>query len=352
MATRLYKKYRRRYILKLIICGNGFDLHHGFKTNYTDYRDFLLNKEPRLFKEFEEFFYFKSLEIDRWTDIEKSLTIDIKRFVHIINKEYYPSSGSKRSLNWYDLDIEIEQQTKFIYDFTGKYFLEWLIENDYFISQNKIKDIDSEDLFITFNYTDTLREVYKVASENIYHIHGSINSVKQEHIQARFIPSFNTIEESEIVERLGADEFNNGVVREEIQFGSIYNKPEDMKKELKNSFCHDGYYFDTIEPAISRMVDFCEAGTKNIEKNYDSLEEFIRNKQIKQVSIMGHSILGVDKAYYSDVLVPILKDCIWYFYCYNCDSYREAEEFIREFNISFFEFISWDGKKLSSECVK
>jgi hypothetical protein len=338
-------------MLKLIICGNGFDLHHGFKTKYIDYKNFLLNKEPRLFKEFEDFFYFKILETDRWTDIEKSLTMDIKRFVHIINKEYYPSSGSKRGLNWYDLDIEIEQQTKFIYDFTGKYFLEWLIENDYSISENKINNIDSEDLFITFNYTDTLREVYKVASENIYHIHGSINSVKQEHIQDWFIPSFKTIEEAEITERFEADEFNNGIIREEIQFGSIYNKPENIKKELNNSFRHDDYYFDTIEPAINRMVDFCEAGTKNIEKNYYSLEKFIRKKQIKQVSIMGHSILGVDKSYYSDVLVPILKNCLWSFYCHNCDSYSEAEEFIREFNINSFEFISWDGKKLSQGCA-
>lgn len=27
---------------ELIIFGNGFDLHHGLKTNYLDYRDFLI----------------------------------------------------------------------------------------------------------------------------------------------------------------------------------------------------------------------------------------------------------------------------------------------------------------------
>ncbi|WP_425803332.1 AbiH family protein [Desulfitobacterium sp. Sab5] len=28
--------------MKLYICGNGFDLHHGYNTGYCNYRSFLL----------------------------------------------------------------------------------------------------------------------------------------------------------------------------------------------------------------------------------------------------------------------------------------------------------------------
>ena len=255
--------------MKLVICGNGFDLHHKFKTSYADYRDFLLKQEPQSCKEFREFGFFSLSDSNKWSDLESSLTIDCEKFVR-------NSTNNDSDSTWCDLDIDIQQQTKFIYDFTGKFFLEWLSRIDYSLAQNKLSNIDSKDLFVTFNYTDTLRTVYNIPSENIYHIHGAIDDIKTENIQSWFIPNFNTIEEAEIIEQFQADEFNSAIVREQIQFGSIHNDPQLIEKQLISSFDHDDFYCVSIEPAIKRIVNFCQAGAKNIEKNYVPLDKFIR----------------------------------------------------------------------------
>ena len=43
--------------MKLIICGNGFDLHHGFKTGYHHYKNFLEVHYPQAIRDFEDFPY-------------------------------------------------------------------------------------------------------------------------------------------------------------------------------------------------------------------------------------------------------------------------------------------------------
>jgi len=327
--------------MKLIICGNGFDLHHGFRTSYKSYKEFLVSKYPHSFSSFEEFRYLSLADSDKWSDLESSLTIDYEEFIDASLNDYYPDWKNDSDSRWYDLDIDIELQSKFIYDFTGKYFLEWLINIDYSLAQNMIGFIRPEDEFVTFNYTSTLEEVYNVPKENVFHIHGSIGTIKKEDIQNWHIPHFNTIEEAEIAEQFQADEFNNGIIREQIQFGSIYNDPTIIRQELVKSFEHDDFYSVSIEPAINRLVAFCDAGAKNIVKNYEPTRKFTENKDIDQVVVMGHSILGVDKAYYSDIFVPKFKNCRWSFYYHSDDSLIDAKEFVRQFEIDDFEFIAW-----------
>lgn len=327
--------------MKLIICGNGFDLHHGFRTSYNAYKDFLLSRYPHSFRDFEDFRYLSLSNSDRWSDLESSLTIDYEEFIYNSISDYYPDWNNDSDSRWYDLDIDIEQQTKFIYDFTGKYFFEWLSDIDYSVAKEKLGCIEPEDLFINFNYTSTLEVVYKIPEENVFHIHGSIDSIDKGNIQAWHTPSFNTIEEAEIAEQFQSDEFNNGIVREHIQFGSIHNTPNLIKQELVKSFEHDDFYSVSIEPAINKLVAFCEAGAKDIERNYEPLKKFTEDKQIDQIVVMGHSILGVDKAYYSDIIVPAFQDSYWSFYYHSEDNFLDAKEFVRQFGIENFEFIKW-----------
>ena len=52
--------------MKLIICGNGFDLHHGFKTGYHHYKNFLEVHYPQAIRDFEDLkneSIFNSIEI-------------------------------------------------------------------------------------------------------------------------------------------------------------------------------------------------------------------------------------------------------------------------------------------------
>lgn len=64
--------------MKLYIIGNGFDLNHGMKTSYNDYKQFLEKFYPGIFYEYEHFNYLSLVSSDnsRWADIEYALSID------------------------------------------------------------------------------------------------------------------------------------------------------------------------------------------------------------------------------------------------------------------------------------
>ena len=53
--------------MKLYIVGNGFDLNHGRKTSYWDYRNYLSEKYPDLVYKFDMMEYTKGAEVDVWT---------------------------------------------------------------------------------------------------------------------------------------------------------------------------------------------------------------------------------------------------------------------------------------------
>lgn len=59
--------------MKLYIIGNGFDLNHGRKTSYRNYRDFLEENYPEIIRKFEALEYIRGAEWDkdsRWDDLE------------------------------------------------------------------------------------------------------------------------------------------------------------------------------------------------------------------------------------------------------------------------------------------
>ena len=323
--------------MKLYICGNGFDLHHGYKTAYSDYREFLKKNYPHSFSSFEEFRYLELSLSEKWSDLEQTLTINYEECIDDAISDYYPDLNDDSDSRWYALDIDVEEQTKFIYDFTGRFFLEWLSQID-FSTNNKLA-LDNSDLYITFNYTNTLERIYSINPNNIFHIHGSLDLV--ENMLDWVIPSFSTIEDAEVAVQPRVNEINNNTIRKQLQFGSIVNDAETIKLELKNRYGRDDFYSVSIEPAIDHIIGFCDAASKNLEINYEPLKAFISGKNIEEVVIMGHSIMSVDYPYYSDVIIPELKNCLWIFYCHSDDDRNKVNKFIQQFSLQDCSLINW-----------
>ena len=61
--------------------------------------------------------------------------------------------------------------------------------------------------------------------------------------------------------------------------------------------------------------------------------------KVEEVVVIGHSFMGVDEPYYRDVLVPMLKDGKWTFFCHG--SRETAHAFVDKYNISEYEMIDW-----------
>ena len=311
--------------MRLIICGNGFDLHHGFKTGYYNYRNFLLENYPNSCSAFEDFPYISLSDSDRWSDLEQSLTISYEECIENAVDEGYPDCNDDSDSRWNGININLEEQTKFIFDFTGHYFFQWLTDTD-FSDPQELMELDANDCYLTFNYSSTLEKVYNIKSENIMHIHGQIDFVD---------------ELSELTLNIGDITTENIEVTEDLQFGSVDNNGETIKAEMERKYGQDDFYGASIEPGIYNIIEFCKVASKNLEMNYDSLNNFINKNVIEEVVVMGHSLIGVDCPYYADIIVPKLKDCRWVFHWHFNSDKKDIEEFIKKFSINNYSLVEW-----------
>lgn len=295
--------------MNLYIIGNGFDLNHNLKTSYNDYKNYLKGKDSSLIKEFETFDYFiHSDEVSLWRDIEKNLTFDYFEYAGNIISEYYPNMNNDSDSRWDDIRNHTKIILDFINNFTVNYFQEWIaIENSKELSCKF--NLDKSSKFLTFNYTRTLENIYKIDSSKILHLHGEINNTKNK-----------------------------------IQFGSIHNNSKKCKNDLYKAYENDDFFGASIESAVKNITEFSLLSSKNIESNYNKLIEFLKECEIDQIIIMGHSIgiTDYDFGYYSDIIVPrIKKTTKWIIYVFDEDYKVEALKFIEYFEIKNYEFISW-----------
>ena len=66
----------------LYIIGNGFDIAHGLKTRWADFKNFLIRYDKRLFEQIEDLF--KTSEL--WTDFETALSCPNEETLNTIKR--------------------------------------------------------------------------------------------------------------------------------------------------------------------------------------------------------------------------------------------------------------------------
>jgi hypothetical protein len=187
----------------LFLIGNGFDLSHGLSTSYQDFRRFLLSHYPNIRmdeliipegimspngeiiyndeKVLSMLFYLLN-EAERneeeWKDIETSMGYLDFSEAFDWNDDILDKDGDidfwKTSYRNEDIAANFIFPTKKL----QKFFAEWV--NSININSAKPKKdfkklLRDGDQFLTFNYTETLEEVYNIPYRNICHIHGKQN---------------------------------------------------------------------------------------------------------------------------------------------------------------------------------
>lgn len=307
----------------LIIIGNGFDLHHGLATRYSDYRDWLLGHDERVVADFESFDYvtecldresssyckFGSIKEDdrRWSSLEESLGIEWDDLCYETLEHTYPNLTDDNP-GWDDFWIELQVRLEYLKKLSRDRFREWVESID--VSKAKpLLELPDTASFITFNYTPTLEHVYGVRPDKILHIHGRVLDKK-----------------------------------ELLQFGSPDNNPFELRKMLEDKYGMDDFYGATIQQGVTVACDRCADTWKNIEGNYGTLNLFLdTHANIKTVIIMGNSFDKVDKPYYRDVLTPRYRKAEWVFCEYdpNEDKHLDINIFCNELAISNYRMTSY-----------
>lgn len=181
---------------KLFIIGNGFDIAHKLPTKYSDFQNYLMENYPEVSGEHlivpESFmmpdggegynddevvgFLLKIITEaegtgEAWSDLENTLGhLDFDEWFDDWNTEGDDKNEWHTVYRNENTAANIGGAVKII----KEYFSDWIETIDIFdteLKTNFYNLIDhNNDMFLTFNYTETLEEVYEAI--NVYHIHG------------------------------------------------------------------------------------------------------------------------------------------------------------------------------------
>ena len=259
---------------RLVIVGNGFDLHHGLKTRYSNYKEYLKKEHSKLLEELDWICNQLNLNLGTfeeafWSDVEGNLSYI---YACAICRFYIFYSS------WHNLKLK-DSFISFSKDFTSGVFVKWLYQvyeegkNDIKISETFSKMMD-DSIFINFNYTKTLEEKYSVDMNNIFYIHGDIESIRRR------------------LSELGGNNetFDNNITSNRIEFGASDINIESIINSLKNSNSDD-------------IISLSSSLTKHLKDKISRIEDFIRNQEVEEVVILGHSLSGDDLYYFDKIFL-------------------------------------------------
>lgn len=289
--------------MRLFIIGNGFDLAHGLPTRYWDFRTYLENLYPEFLASFEQHYYIYPKDSNKykqnllWNNFETNLAnID----EDIIIKE---ALGIDMGLESGDYGIEDTLRNYFSseYQYINKlaiYLKQWVrtirIRDTLPITSQISKD--SEDYFVTFNYTSVLENVYKVAPSNILHIHGSLHEYNDDPI------------------------LGHGNRKRIENIKAKRNQAETWFNEKEMSICAviDDYYNTTF---------------KNVNNYMHKLNSLFRY-EVEEIVVIGHSVAGIDLPYFKRIDQYTGQEAIWRVYYFTEDEKVDMQKALVEQGIS------------------
>jgi len=265
----------------LYIIGNGFDLFHGVRSSYADFKQYTKVKNPQLFQQLNVYFE----GTDLWSDFENSLGYLSRKAV------------------LYDASIMLPD---FDSDLTGLQMAEILMAGDFIagvlnelltdikktlhqwvlslkLSYTKIQtrlNLDYYARFINFNYTTFLESLYGIERDRINYIHGN----KLHPIGSLIVGHGSTNDEA---------------------FETWYkqNRIKTRNKVVYDAYFNRKFHHPSLELVVESIEEYFENSAKATSQIIDANRTyFSRLSGIKYIYVLGHSVSKVDVAYFHEII--------------------------------------------------
>lgn len=282
----------------LYIFGNGFDIAHGIKTPYAAFREFLKENHESFLTTFESMYNIQPLDDtepwytkaaqERW---DKSVINDLwwsfeekigRPDVEGMYDSAYSMVGTMPTEGIIDtMNVYWREQYGFV-DKLQKYVLEWLqtIETSKAMCKKDSLINNRNDLFMSFNYTDTLEKVYGI--NYVFHPHGGVPSC------------------CEIAPIMGHG--NKYII------DSYRRKAKEAQEE----------YVEWYESICNATADFCESMYKDTDKIIRENDDFFSALwNVNQVECLGLSFGDVDVPYLDRIQYEVRPETKWLVYYYS-----------------------------------
>lgn len=252
----------RNRMKNLYIIGNGFDKHHNIKSGYWDFHTWLLEKDKELVEQVDELYNYNQ---DLWGNFEVELgNLDIVDKAREIYSEYPANPLSDHyDREYHDGQIVADDIFGDIYNKIRGYFPEWVKSLGDADPSGMLK-LEDDSFFITFNYTDTLINLYKIPEKDILFIHGRSSTDGDKLVLGHGKPAAQIRDESE-----------KGI-----------NENTEMP------------YVETVG-AIERQVNMMRKQTEKIIADNQAVWDSLKN--VEHIYIYGCSLTNVDLPYFETI---------------------------------------------------
>lgn len=286
-------------INELYLIGNGFDMHHGIKSGYYNFKEWLEEKDPIVSNRLFQVYEFGGGDL--WSSLEENLgNIPIEAIL-----EDYVSSpfmifftradGSRGFFNLDDYSDETVPEVGFsvkrLYFYLEQYFTEWILQLTEPNYNQRVQINKTNSYFINFNYTTTLETTYGINRNSVYYIHGC------------------------------------AALNQHLIFGHNQT-PEAIKSK---------WHFDAaiaeeeqLEEAVSDMSTLYK-DVNAIIKN--SSEIWRKLSDVGTIHVWGLSLSDVDFPYLRHIKSIVMPQCKWEFSWYNENDKRHIENIIRQLSL-------------------
>ena len=306
----------------LYIVGNGFDQHHNIQCSFLNFMEWIKKNDASLFIKITQV-YNNAWEHNWWRDFENSLAQ--------LNINYYANMKGNLFDPEYIKEGSIEVKTEFAsrkvieeFDSIKKSlrhdFQEWLYQAYSNCSKDKEIQFPNEDsIFLTFNYTKTLEEIYKIDAKHVYHIHGVIDD-----------------KDSMIVGHgLRLEELNDILERQKQRMGEVRIKKLNLMTRLQLITPKH------IELAASSSLDSIFSLKKDvegcIEKNKRFFDEIL---DVQLIYVYGFSFSPIDMPYLEKIIRRTKPGTHWVISWYSQDDKRRIMDFAIRYDIQNFTMIN------------
>lgn len=304
----------------LFIIGNGFDLAHGMKTSFNDFRDYMYTTYPKgcdnsLYvpesvtgphgedlQSREDVaglivYLLNGVASDdegntfrqNWNEIENLLgKMDLKECFDCVEPQY--DKEGDRNYFWErdiaesicgNMVLAIPQITDFLSDWIHTVEIPKTPKKRF---QEMIKP--NEDLFLTFNYTQTLEKIYSCAKENVCHIHGVVadDFFQDEELILGHCGEEDYADDESVPYEMGDglqylyNLLKKDTLRQINQHGDFFNKISRTHIEKIYSF---GFSFSEVD--MPYIITICNViDTKQIAWGLHSFNNFEERQLFKQ----------------------------------------------------------------------
>ena len=271
----------------LYILGNGFDRAHKMPTEYRDFRRWLLeNNRFDVIQELQSAYPAK-IENDYllWSQFEKALgEYDLETVINWSWENLYLTVDSLGNQLFNNSFIDTQ-----LPDIIDEAFSKW-VGSIKIATKRAYDELPLDAVYLTFNYTDTLEQLYQIPELQVLHIHGRASKGD------KLIVGHN----------------------HEINPADYWDDNIDMRENNERM------------QRLTEMNTLCKPVYEIIERN----EWFFKRlKPIKDIHILGHSCEAVDYPYFRKVKESAAREAKWLFYPFTDEDRIRFKRLISEIAI-------------------